>query len=96
MNKQKLLEEIQDFILNERGKYRFELQEHHSLQSDLGIYGMDAVEFILNFGNKFGVDVSSFDAEKYFKPEGYGISDKDYPPLTIGDLLKSVEQGLLL
>jgi len=96
MNKQKLLEEIQEFILNERGKYRFELQEHHSLQSDLGIYGMDAVEFILNFGNNFGVDVSSFEAEKYFKPEGYGVPDKDYPKLTIGDLLNSVEKGILL
>lgn len=96
MNQQKLLEEIRNFILDERGKYRFELQEHHSLQSDLGIYGMDAVEFIIDFGNKFGVDVSSFDAEKYFKPEGYGVSNRDYPRLTIGDLLNSVEKGMLL
>lgn len=96
MNKQKLLEELRRFILDERGKYRFELQEHHSLQSDLGIYGMDAVEFILNFGNKFEIDVSKFDTEKYFRPEGYGIPDKNYPELTIKDLLKAIEKGLLL
>lgn len=96
MNRQKLIKEVQVFIFDERGKYRFELQEHHSLQSDLNIYGMDAVEFILNFGNKFGVDVSGFDAEKYFKPEGYGVPDKDYPELTIKDLLNSIEKGLLL
>jgi hypothetical protein len=96
MKQQKLLEELRGFILDERGKYRFELQEHHSLQSDLNIYGMDAVEFIIDFGHKFGVDVSSFDAEKYFKPEGYGVPDKDYPKLTIGDLLNSVGKGILL
>lgn len=93
---QELLDKIKSFILNERGKYRFELQEYHSLQSDLNIYGTDAVEFIISFGNKFGVDVSNFDAEKYFKPEGYGLPDKDYPKLTIGDLLKSIEKGSLL
>lgn len=96
MNRQKLLEEIKSFIFNERGKYLFELQEYHSLQSDLDIYGMDAAEFILNFGNKFRVDVSNFDAKKYFKPDGYGIPDKDYPKLTIGDLLKCIEKGSLL
>lgn len=96
MNQEKLLKEIRNFIFDERGKYRFELQEHHSLQSDLGIYGTDAVEFILNFGDKFGVNVSSFEAKKYFKPEGYSVADKNYPRLTIRDLLDSIEKGVLL
>ncbi|WP_082436132.1 DUF1493 family protein [Zhouia amylolytica] len=85
-----------DFILDERGLYRFEIQEQHSLQSDLNIYGMDAVEFILSFGNKFGVDVSNFDAEKYFKPDGYNSFEKDYQKLTISNLLESIEKGILL
>ena len=91
-----IMKEIREFILKERGKYQFELQEHHSLQSDLEIYGNDAVDFVLNFGKIFGVDVSSFDAEKYFKPEGYIDSYKEYPELTIGDLVKSVNNGILL
>ncbi|ETN94936.1 hypothetical protein P278_20940 [Zhouia amylolytica AD3] len=57
---------------------------------------MDAVEFILSFGNKFGVDVSNFDAEKYFKPDGYNSFEKDYQKLTISNLLESIEKGILL
>jgi acyl carrier protein len=96
MEREDVMKEIREFILEERGKYRFELKEHHSLQSDLDIYGLDAVDFILNFGKRFGVDVSGFDAEKYFRPEGYGTPNKEYPKLTIGDLLKSVDKGILL
>ncbi len=90
------MKEIREFILEERGKYRFEIKEHHSLQSDLGIYGLDAVDCMLNFGKKFGVDVSRFDAEKYFKPEGYGAPHKEYLELTIGDLIDSVGKSILL
>lgn len=92
---QKIVDEIKGFVIKERGKYRFELNENHSLQSDLKIYGLDAVDFILNFGKRFGVDVSNFDAEKYFKPDGFSVK-KDYPELTIGDLINSIEKGVLL
>lgn len=91
-----IMKEMREFRREERGKYRFELKEQHSLQSDLNIYGLDAVDFILNFGKRFGVDVSGFDAEKYFKPEGYGMPNKEYPKLTIGDLIESVNKGVLL
>ncbi|KAF2514155.1 DUF1493 family protein [Flavobacterium salilacus subsp. salilacus] len=95
MNKEKHLDEVRKFIIEERGRYRFELQDYHSLQSDLGIYGMDASEFIMNFSNKFGVDVSSFDVDKYFRPEGYGYTDEGYSELTIADLIMSLETGVL-
>lgn len=96
MDYQKQFEDVKRFIFHERGKYKFELSKSHSLQHDLGICGMDAVEFIVNFGKKFNVKVSSFDAEKYFKPEGFGSTNKEYPKLTIGKLVDSIDVGVLL
>lgn len=96
MDHSETLKDILEFILEERGSYRFRITENHSLQSDLNIYGLDAVDFILNFGNRFNVDVSRFDAEKYFRPDGLGSANRDYPDFTVGDLLKSVEKGELL
>ncbi|WP_159800199.1 DUF1493 family protein [Flavobacterium sp. MK4S-17] len=95
MYKERYLGEIRKFIFEERGRYRFEIETHHSLQSDLGIYGVDASEFILNFSNKFGVNISNFDVDKYFMPEGYYSIHEEYPNLTIGDLLTSIEKGIL-
>jgi hypothetical protein len=40
-----------------------------SLETDLGIYGDDAVEFIIAFGKEFKVDVTRFMAADYFKAE---------------------------
>ena len=43
------------------------------LYEDLGVYGDDAVEFLIAFSNKFNVHVSKFMAADYFKGEGIDI-----------------------
>ncbi len=43
------------------------------LYDDLGIYGDDAVDFLVAYGKTFNVDVSKFMAADYFKGEGIEI-----------------------
>src|SRR4030088_3538212 len=40
------------------------------LYDDLGIYGDDATEMLVNYGKKFNVDVSKFRVADYFMGEG--------------------------
>ena len=40
------------------------------MEADLGISGMDAMDFINEFANEFSVNVSEFDCSKYFYAEG--------------------------
>lgn len=96
MSDDDLFRRVTDFIIQERGRYRFELLKDHSLQEDLKIYGIDAVEFIVNFGKQFNVDVSQFEANKYFKPDGYGCTKNNFKKLLVSDLMKSVMDGVLL
>jgi len=90
-----LFEQIQQFVVSERGKYRFPLIFETSLEGDLKITGTDAVDFILAFGKKFNIDVSNFDAVAYFGGEG-GFMHLPTPgkiPLTLGDLYNSILTG---
>jgi acyl carrier protein len=67
------------------------------LYEDLGIYGDDAVEFLIAFGKKFNVDVSKFMAADYFKGEGASFFDIEKPtkPLTLLHLKKAIIAGRL-
>jgi len=86
---------LRSFIKKQRGSYRFEINQSHSLQKDLGIYGLDAVEFLIDFGNEFNVDVSQFEAEKYFRPDGNYDPRIIYRELTVGMLIESINKGEL-
>ncbi|WP_164974302.1 DUF1493 family protein [Filimonas effusa] len=67
------------------------------LYEDLGIYGDDAVEFIIAFGKAFDVDVSEFKAADYFKGDGIDILglNKNNKELTVGHLEKAILAGRL-
>ncbi len=52
------------------GVYEYEVTPQARLYDDLGIYGDDAVELLVNYGKRFNVDVSKFMAADYFKGEG--------------------------
>ena len=76
------------------------------LEEDLYIYGDDADEFILDFSEKFNVDISEFDCGKYFTPEfSFHVCNfyflnkfffsKNKKELTLGDLEKAIEIGKL-
>jgi acyl carrier protein len=67
------------------------------LYEDLGIYGDDAVEFLIAFGKEFNVDVSKFMAADYFKDEGAGVFNLGVTKkaLTVGHLEKAIMAGRL-
>src|SRR5258708_1278555 len=62
-------ESLQSFVKKERWEYKFPLTNNVRLYEDLGIYGDDAVDFLIAFGKEFNVDVSNFMAADYFEGE---------------------------
>jgi hypothetical protein len=100
-------ERLQMFIKKERWQYGFPLTNDVRLYEDLGIYGDDAVEFLLAFGNEFHVDVSKFLAADYFKSEGIDFISPilklfrnkrvttNKKVLMLGHLEKSIKAGRL-
>lgn len=107
MNKDNIWEQIIQFV--EDGRWLFELSKYTretDLENDLKLEGDDAYEFICLFGKEFNVNVSEFNFEEYFYPEGhwmilaklYGLlsKQKEKKKITLGDLEKSVKDGKLV
>jgi acyl carrier protein len=98
---------IKEFTVDQMGVDENDVTENTLLETDLNIYGDDAVEYLVAFGKKFNVDMSNFMAASYFSAEGgvklfpgirqlFGI--KKVPKereLKIKHLVKSVEMGKL-
>lgn len=101
---EKLFNEVKLFTVDFQGLLESDVKEKSSIQDDLGIWGDDAIEFIIAFGKKFNVDVSKFMAADYFSGEGEFIlssktnskfKDPTRKDLTISHLVKAVEVGRL-
>jgi acyl carrier protein len=101
-----IFNKIKKFTTNQAGVIEDKITEYSSLEKDLGIYGDDAVEFIVAFGREFNVDVSKFMAVKYFSPEGdvilpsiirlfSGKKKLKQSDLTITHLMKAIVAGEL-
>jgi acyl carrier protein len=70
-NNNQLFEKIKGFVIKQSAVSDSEIiNENTSIQNDLGIYGADAVEFIIEFGKEFDVNISNFQVSDYFKDEG--------------------------
>ncbi|MFC7526263.1 DUF1493 family protein [Parapedobacter sp. GCM10030251] len=76
------------------------------LEDDLGIYGDDAVEFILKYAKKYNVDVKRFMAADYFSSEGrsvlpsllheiFGTRENSRKALTVRHLYNGIKYGRL-
>lgn len=83
-----------------------EINRCTKIQDDLGIYGDDAVEFLISFSKEFNVDISSFMAADYFSSEGDMVlpaiirflinkKKKKRKLITIGHLEKAILEGKL-
>ncbi len=65
---------------------------------DLGIYGDDAREFLLEYSEAFEVDMSAFQFANYFPGEPHLLnlllpgSDSKFVPITVRDLVESAKQ----
>ncbi len=100
-------EELRNFVNESRGQYSFNFKKSTTIQEDLNVWGDDAVEFIEEFGKTFNVDISEFNYNKYFRPEGDMImvtilrifrktKTYEFTPLTLGDLEQAIKTGKLL
>lgn len=69
------------------------------IESDLGLTGDDAIDFIQEFSKLFNVDSSSLNFEEYFIPEGvstYWYSDQNRPKdMTLDKLQEALSSGKL-
>jgi hypothetical protein len=81
------------------------LQPDTRLEDDLGVTGLDAVEFIDKWAQTFSVEVQDFPYRRYFRPEGQqllsgllGLASKRFRhaaprPLTLGMLAEAMRRG---
>lgn len=107
MTNDNVFEAVRAFVIQKTLYCTTDINEITELQKDLGIYGDDATEFLLSFGEEFNVDLSGFPADKYFKSEGgelpllhffmklFKINTETHLPITIGDLVEAVRIGKL-
>ena len=61
---------ITDFVAEFTGVARERLSPDVTLLGDLGVDGADGWELIAAFGQRFEVNLSSFQPERHFGPEG--------------------------
>jgi acyl carrier protein len=101
---EKLFNEVRLFTAGFQGLLESDIEQNSSIQDDLGIWGDDAIEFVLAFAKEFNVDVSKFMAADYFTGEGEFIlsskrtskfKDPTRKDLTISHLVKAAEAGRL-
>ena len=99
--------ELVDFIRRECGiSEAVEISAQTGMQRDLGVYGDDAIEFLVAYGAHFHVDVTEFRAADYFGGEGWDIlgvllgllrlgawlpANQTRKELTVGHLLRGIE-----
>lgn len=67
---EKVFGEIKLFIVKNDWGSTKRLNENTSVEDDMGISGMDAVDFITDYAKEFNVDITEFDYTKYFYAEG--------------------------
>ncbi|MGK8204740.1 DUF1493 family protein [Burkholderia cenocepacia] len=84
---------------------KLDLQPASRLEQDLGVTGLDAVEFIDKWAEAFNVDAKDFPYRRYFGPEGQellsslvGLFSKRHRrparvPLTLGMLAEATRRG---
>lgn len=93
----KLSSQLVNFIIAQRGTFDFVLTPDSSLQKDLGIYGDDALDFMIDFFKEFNVDSNGINLSNYFEDEGlfmnYTLSTSTKKPLSIGDLQRFIDSG---
>ena len=97
--------ELYKYVADFSGESYHDMTPDHSLSNDLGIYGDDASDFIIDFSQRFKVDISSFNFDEYFEGEGDMISKffvnlfskkKNKKDLKIKDLKYAIESGRLV
>ena len=101
-----MFNKLKEFIVNQSAVDNEIITRSSEIEDDLGLYGDDAIDFIVAFGKEFNVDLSKFMAKDYFSPEGDFIlpallrffTNKKAikrKSLTVGHLEKAIVAGKL-
>ncbi len=94
-----LLNEVRQFIINERWDYDFVINLETSIQDDLKIYGDDASEFLMKFCRKYEIDYSNFKFDDYFSSEpnwsDFFKKDSTFKNFTISSLILAIKSKKL-
>jgi acyl carrier protein len=99
-------DKLKEFIVEQVGVEENEVTPYARLYEDLGVYGDDATDLLINYRDRFNVDVSKFMAADYFKGEGTdvigglirlfsGKQSGGLKTLTVNDLGKGIVAGRL-
>ncbi|MDX1937545.1 MAG: DUF1493 family protein [Flavihumibacter sp.] len=99
-----IFDRLKEFTISQSAVNDEEITRETKLAEDLGVYGDDAVDFIIAYSKFFNVDVTKFMAADYFRAEGgiklpsflTTIFDGDKKKeLTVGHLEKGILAGRL-
>ena len=99
-----IFHKLKEFTISQSAVNDEEITRETRLAEDLGVYGDDAVDFIIAYSKAFNVDVTKFMAADYFRAEGgirlplflttiFNFDEKKV--LTIGHLEKGILAGRL-
>ena len=98
---------LEEFIVDQIVVHEDDVTPSARLYDDLGIYGDDATELLIEDGKRFNVDVSNFMVADFFKGEGMDLiggllriftgkrRSQKYKVLTVNDLEKGIDAGRL-
>lgn len=98
-----IVQQLKIMISENRGIPLQKLRLEDTLFQDLGMYGDDALEFLVEYAKTFEIDMTGFDFSKYFRSEGWSWGDSsetaiwlsksyrwslNYTPITILDIIR--------
>jgi hypothetical protein len=101
--------ELEAFIRKQLGfSCKRAIRPGDQMESDFGVEGDPADDFMFEFGRQFNVEPGDFDFERYFEPEGLGfpsclacwiLKRRGYlkvpkEPLTVAMLQRAIDLGL--
>lgn len=102
MNDDRILKEIISFLDENNRLYPEDIINRETrLEEDLLLTGDDAAEFLDAFVKRFNIkDYSEFEFDDYFEAEGIDLfaifrKKREKKVLTVGDLERAVETGIL-
>lgn len=98
--------QLKEFVIRQSAVNDEEITRETEIEDDLGVYGGDAVDFIIAFGNEFNVDISQFSIREHFSDEGDIIlpalirfftntKKREKKSFTVGHLEKAIISGKL-
>ena len=91
IDQERNFQELILFVRNHTREYKKLITRETLIENDLGITGDEAAELLSAFSDKFKVNISEFDFEKYFndEPTAFIYARKIFP-FTIGHLEKGI------